>query len=65
MIAALGVTPLEAYIGRDLLCILPNETDVRELKPAMDKMKSLDGLLVQVTAKGKIMIVFQEVLLQS
>ncbi len=49
---ALGIRPLEAYMGRDLLCVLPDEDQVKNLKPDLDKMKDLDGLLVHVTASG-------------
>jgi PhzF family phenazine biosynthesis protein len=53
MTAALGVKPLEAYMGRDLLCVLESEEQVRELTPDMEKIKQLDGLLQHVTAEGK------------
>jgi PhzF family phenazine biosynthesis protein len=53
MTAALGVKPLEAYMGRDLLCVLESEEQVRELTPDMEKIKQLDGLLQHVTAAGK------------
>jgi PhzF family phenazine biosynthesis protein len=53
MTAALGVKPLEAYMGRDLLCVLETEEQVRELTPDMEKIKQLDGLLQHVTAAGK------------
>lgn len=49
---ALGVRPLEAYMARDLLCILDDEDTVAELVPDQEKMKQLDGLLVHVTAQG-------------
>ena len=52
MIDAIGVAPKEAYMGRDLLCIFDNEDIIRQLKPNMDKVKQLDGLLLQVTALG-------------
>ena len=44
---AIGVRPLEAWLGRDLVCILPHENDVIN-----DKVKALDGLLLNITAKG-------------
>lgn len=53
MEAALGVRPVEAWLGRDLLCILDREETVRSLTPDMERLKSLDGLLVQVTAPGR------------
>ncbi len=53
MVEVIGVRPIEAWIGRDLLCVLENEEDVRNMNPNMEKVKELDGLLLQVTAKGK------------
>lgn len=50
---ALGVRPIAAYKDRDLLCVLENEEQVRNLQPDMDKIKELDGLLVNVTARGE------------
>lgn len=50
---ALGVRPDHAFMGRDLLCVLDDENTVRELKPDLDKIKQLDGLLLHVTAHGK------------
>lgn len=56
MIQALGVTPVAAYMGRDLLCVLADEESVSTLTPNLDLVKGLDGLLCHVTAvpKGKI-----------
>ncbi len=53
MIEAIGATPVEAYMGRDLLCIFNNEETVKELKPDMDKLKEIEGLLLHVSAKCK------------
>ncbi|MDF2822076.1 MAG: putative isomerase [Clostridiales bacterium] len=53
MIEAIGATPIEAYLGRDLLCIFDNEDTIRYMKPNMDKLKQIDGLLLQVTAAGR------------
>ncbi len=50
---AIGAMPSEAYMGRDLLCIFDDEETVRGLKPDMEKVKKLDGLLLQVTAVGR------------
>ena len=50
---AIGARPVEAYMGRDLLCIFESEDVVRGLSPDMEKLKALDGLLLQVTAKGR------------
>lgn len=53
MVEAIGAVPKEAYMGRDLLCVFDNEATVRELNPNMEKLKELDGLLLQVTAQGE------------
>ena len=50
---AIGARPVEAYMGRDLLCIFESEDVVRGLSLDMEKLKALDGLLLQVTAKGR------------
>ena len=52
MIAAMGATPKEAYMGRDLLCVFDDETAIRKMQPDLDKVKELDGLLLHVTAQG-------------
>ena len=49
---AIGVRPLEAWLGRDLVCILPHENDVIYASPDFDKVKALDGLLLNITVKG-------------
>lgn len=54
MIEALGITPLETYCNRDLMFVLENEEQVKNLSPNFSKLESLsDGLGVFVTAKGK------------
>ncbi len=50
---ALGASVKEAYLARDLLCVLDDEQTVRDLKPDLEKIKQIDGLLVHVTAHGK------------
>ena len=47
---AIGVRPLEAYIDRDLLLVLPDAASVRSLTPDQEKLLTLDGLLTAVTA---------------
>ncbi len=47
---AIGIRPLEAWIDRDLLLILPDAASVKELHPDLEKIKKLDGLLTAVTA---------------
>jgi PhzF family phenazine biosynthesis protein len=53
MAAAIGAMPAEAYMGRDLLCVVDDEETVRRLAPDMDRVKGLDGLLLHVTAPGR------------
>lgn len=49
---AIGFRPLEAWIGRDLVCVMENEKQVLQATPDEEKLKKLDGLLLQLTAKG-------------
>lgn len=49
---AIGCKPIKAFIGRDLLCIFDNENIVKNLAPDLEKVKNLDGLLLQVSAPG-------------
>ena len=53
MTRALGATPAEAWMGRDLLCVFDDEQTVRDLAPDLDQVRELDGLLLQVTGPGK------------
>ena len=49
----IGRRPSEAYIARDLLCVVDDEEFVRNKTPDFEKMMQLDGLLLHVTASGK------------
>lgn len=49
---AIGVRPLEAWMDRDLLCVLPEGKDVLNANPNQAKVGKLDGLLLHITAKG-------------
>lgn len=53
MEAAFGARPVEAYLGRDLLCVMDSEETVRTAEPDQTLLLSLDGLLQHTTAKGK------------
>lgn len=50
---AIGIRPVEAWMGRDLVCVLPSEKDVTKYTPDQNKVKSLPGLLLHTTAKGE------------
>lgn len=52
MAAALGVRPVEAWLGRDLVCVLAEEKQVQTADPDAEKLKKLAGLLVHITASG-------------
>ena len=49
---ALGIRPIDAVLSRDLLMVLDSEEAVKNLKPNLDKLRGLDGLIQAVTAKG-------------
>lgn len=49
---AIGVRPVEAWMGRDLLCVLPTEEDVRNVRPDLGETGRLEGAMLHVTAKG-------------
>lgn len=50
LVDALGVTPQAVFRARDLVCVLDNATQVRNLKPDLAKIKELEGLLLHATA---------------
>ncbi|KAH0795315.1 PhzF family phenazine biosynthesis protein [Histomonas meleagridis] len=52
LIEAIGVTPKEAYLGRDLMCVFEDENIIRTINPDMEKLLKVDGLLLHVTAPG-------------
>ena len=53
MEAALGARPVEAWMGRDLLCVFDNPSTVRDMAPDQRLVLGLDGLLCHVTAPGE------------
>lgn len=53
MIETIGTRPVEAFMGRDLLCVLEDEEMVRNFSPDAEKIKKLEGLLLHLTAPGK------------
>lgn len=53
MIEAIGTKPLEAYMGRDLLCVFKDESEIISLKPDFEKIRMLDGSMFHATAEGK------------
>ena len=54
MVEALGVKPIETYLGRDLMFVLEMEEDVQNASPDFSKLEKLsDGLGVLITAKSE------------
>ena len=49
---AIGFRPAKAWLGRDLVCVMEDEKQVLQAIPDEDKLKKLDGLLLQLTAKS-------------
>jgi len=52
LIAALGMTPREVFLARDLLAIVGSESDVRALQPDFQRIAALDAFAVIVSAPG-------------
>ena len=54
MIEYLGVTPTDAWMGKDLdlICVLQEETQVMEFTPDAESLKKLPGRMVHITAPG-------------
>lgn len=53
MADAIGARPASAYMGRDLLCVMDSEEQVRLAGPDTAKVMQLDGLLLHLTARGR------------
>ena len=52
IVEALGARPREVWRARDLLCVFDDPQTVIQMKPDLDKVKALQGALMQVTAPG-------------
>lgn len=52
MTAAIGIRPQEAWLARDLVCVLSSEEEVRRYTPDLSRVKELPGLLLHTTAQG-------------
>ncbi|NLT58859.1 MAG: PhzF family phenazine biosynthesis protein [Clostridiales bacterium] len=52
MALALGVRPLEAWLARDLVCVLENEAQVVDCVPDQAALRDLEGLCLHITARG-------------
>lgn len=49
---AIGVEPLETFMGRDMLCVLPSAEAVKAVDPDLVEIAGYEGLLFHTTAKG-------------
>ena len=47
-----GIVPKEAYFGSDIMCVLENEEQVRQVVPELTLMKQMDGVCFHITAQG-------------
>lgn len=52
MTTAFGAEPVEAYLGRDLLCVFDSAEEVEKMEPDQEELVQLDGLLQHATARG-------------
>ncbi|MEO5987927.1 MAG: PhzF family phenazine biosynthesis protein [Candidatus Eisenbacteria bacterium] len=52
LIEAIGLTPLETYLGIKMMAVLPDEAAVRAARPDMAKVKTLPGFGLILTAPG-------------
>lgn len=52
MEAVIGAKPVEAWMGRDLVCIMESEELVRTANPDGKGVLSLDGMMLHLTAKS-------------
>lgn len=52
MTAAFGTRPDSAFLGRDLLCVFPDGTNIETLNLDMNKIAQLDGLVQNITVAG-------------
>lgn len=53
IVKAIGVEPLETFMGRDMLCVLPTAEDVKAVSPDLNEIARYEGLLFHITAKGE------------
>ncbi len=49
---AFGATPLEAWLGEDLVCVFADEDAVRNLAPDQEALAQLPGLMRHATARA-------------
>ena len=52
LVEAIGVKPIEAYVGADTVLVLESEEQVRSVIPDQTIIRGLDGICLHITAKG-------------
>lgn len=52
IVQAIGARPVEAWMGRDLVCVMKNEQDVLNADPDIGRVEKLDGTLLHITSTG-------------
>ena len=52
LVEALGMRPLETYLGIKLMAVLPDESAVRAAQPDIEKVRALPGFGLILTAPG-------------
>lgn len=52
MIKALGIKPIAAYYGSDMVCVLENEEQLQNVQPNQDLIRQIDGVCFHITAPG-------------
>lgn len=52
LIEAIGMTPLETYLGIKMLAVLPDEATVRAVRPDLSKVVTLPGFGLILTSPG-------------
>lgn len=50
---AVGIKPVKAYMGADMVLVLNSEDEVRRAVPDLELIRSLDGVCLHVTATGR------------
>ncbi len=52
LVSALGVTPREAFLARDLLAVFDSEAEIRDFRPDSQRIASLEAFALIVSAPG-------------
>lgn len=52
LVDAIGIQPIEAYMGEDMVCVLENEQQVRGVAANQELIRQMDGLCLHITAQG-------------